>query len=168
MNLLRRSTRKHGVPAGLSLAWQSVWRLSPPNDHAKLIDSLPIIITRNAIGYFEHTHFDPAARSLFERYEIEPSREIETGTIWPRPKCFHLPLTRNSLLGLKRLFQSTSAQAICAHFHVYDQEGMLLEWFDAFAKSPLYLSVRVPEDSVAGFCHELSITYVKELGDDAQ
>ena len=50
---------------------------------------------------------------------------------------------------------------IAVHLHVYAQGKVLLEWYDAFWKDPLYLSEAIAEDRVRAFSSALGLSYKK-------
>ena len=47
---------------------------------------------------------------------------------------------------------------ICDHIHIYKNDEVLLEWFDAFSK-PLYISQKISEASIKDFCSKLGCEY---------
>jgi hypothetical protein len=80
------------------------------------------------------------------------------GTIWPRPEGFHLPATPENLSGLADIAENCVGPEVAIHFHVYKDNKILLEWYDAFF-DPMFISKEIPEGKIKEFCTKLSITY---------
>jgi hypothetical protein len=72
--------------------------------------------------------------------------------------------TQDNLLGLAELAEYCAAPEIAIHVHVYAGGKILLEWHDAFARWPIYISNEVPEHQVQAFCKELEVTYEQVSG----
>ncbi len=81
------------------------------------------------------------------------------GTIWPKPKVFHLPATAENLGQLAELAEKVVTPQVVVHLHAHINGRVLLEWHDAFWKAPFYLSAAISEDQVKNFRSVLSLTY---------
>ena len=86
---------------------------------------------------------------------------IEMGTIWPRPKVFHLPATIENLNNLADLAETRIAFEIAVHIHIYIENKVIFQWYDAFSDDPIYLSKDIQEENVKNFCNFLSLKYKK-------
>ena len=69
------------------------------------------------------------------------------GTIWPRPKVFHVPATATALTELAKIMGHHAEPELAVHFHVYRNESVLLEWHDAFSQ-PMLMSGAIPEEKI--------------------
>ena len=95
-------------------------------------------------------------RDFLERHSVPPRAQVARGTYWPRASVFHLPATPEHLTTLADLAGPLRYPEVCDHLHTYDDQGVFLQWYDAFAAS-LFLSKRVPEGAVSSFCTTLNI-----------
>jgi hypothetical protein len=96
--------------------------------------------------------------ALASRHRIEPKLKLALGTLWPRPNCFHLPLTRTTANELAEFAEHHATPEIGVHIHAYHCDQVLLEWHDAFGQ-PLRLSTALPELRVRNFCELLHCNY---------
>jgi hypothetical protein len=100
----------------------------------------------------------PALQDLLGRNAVTPQAKIARGTVWPRATVFHIPATAGILGRLAEVSQHCAAPELCDHLHVYDQEGVVLQWYDAFS-DPVYVSKRVPVERLEVFCRNLSTSF---------
>ncbi len=84
--------------------------------------------------------------------------KVEMGTIWPRPRIFHLPITTENLEGLAQLVEKHAELEIAVHLLVYRDNKVLIEWYDAFS-DPFYISKEISEDKIKIFSERLGIKY---------
>ena len=81
------------------------------------------------------------------------------GTIWPRPECFHMQITRDNLEGLAEIAERHATPEVAVHLHVYKGSKVLLEWYDAFFDDPFYVSKDISEEKLREFCNTLGTKY---------
>jgi hypothetical protein len=143
---------------------RKAWEVSPPVDAAAFVRGLGMVAPVGAVVYLEATGTAARAREVLESMECEPQVRVATGTLWPRPRCFHIPMTPPNLGTVAALFEEHASPEICDHFHVYADRDVLLEWHDAFWSDPLLLSGRIPEESVEGFCRRIGSSYQRWRG----
>lgn len=134
---------------------------SPSFDAPVLINALPRIMPSDAIAFLEGAPTSPQVIESLEAIEFVTPTQIEGGTIWPRPRYFHVPLTVANAEIIASLFERNSIPEICYHFHVYADHRMLLYWHDAFYDDPFYVTGAFDEQKVASFCKEIGGTYTK-------
>ena len=80
-----------------------------------------------------------------------------------------MPATSENLLELADISEHCAEPEVAIHFHVYKDDQVLLQWYDAFA-DPIYVSKEISEDRIKAFCEKLELKYetdtegVKENG----
>ena len=153
---------------GLSLGSNAHWEVSPPSDFPSLLRALYHIALPDSILYLEGGGHPPKEIASFLSERCVPEvTHIAMGTIWPRPQVFHLPATPENLGRLAELAEQCCALQVAVHLHVYAGQTMLLEWYDAFCKDPMYLSDKIDEDRLRAFCSELSLEF-KRFGENVE
>ena len=65
------------------------------------------------------------------RHRTEATRGDLSGTIWPQPQTFHLPLTNEVGEALRLLGERFAQPEMCDHLVVYRDEDILLSAYDA-------------------------------------
>jgi hypothetical protein len=135
-----------------------VWKVSSPKDFPSFLRALIDLIPESSIAYIEGGTPPRELRAFLKERSVSEISHIEMGTIWPRPEVFHLPATPCNLSDLADIAQKCAGPEVAIHFHVYNNNKVLLQWFDAFF-DPMFISKEIPEDKVKEFCTELSITY---------
>jgi hypothetical protein len=153
-----------GVPKGewdgLRLTAAEVWEVDAISDPCLFLRSLPLLVPEpGAVLYLEG-----AAGGLMREFlrgrESAVRVKIAYGTIWPRPEVHHIPMLTNNLESLAALIAGESRAHPCNHLHVYRDDQMLLQWYDAWF-DPILISTAVPEQFVARFAAALARPYSK-------
>lgn len=137
----------------------SFWEVSSPQDYKQFFKALPQVLPGGSILYMEGTAISTRVREFLLAQVIAPPITIPRGTIWPRPQTYHLPVTEPNLQGLAELAQTMAGPEICDHLIAYQDDQVLLIWYDALLDSPLYLSKTIAEKSVRSFCRTLHCHY---------
>lgn len=146
---------------GVSLGKNAHWEVSPSRDFPLLLEALPKILPPGSILYLEGGTPPKEIEAFLHSHCAPEETHLAMGTIWPKPQAFHLPATAENLAKLANLAEQGPAMQIAVHLHVFHQGKVLLEWYDAFWKDPLYLSEVVVEDRLKDFCSSLSLAYKK-------
>jgi hypothetical protein len=82
---------------GICLTDAEPWRVSPTKNVERFIRALPLLVPEDSVAYFEGTGDSHVAKYL-RRVSIRvPQVQVAVGTIWPRPDCYHVPLTAKNL-----------------------------------------------------------------------
>ena len=136
---------------GICLQKSTFWEVSPPRDAAAFARNLPELLPEGSIICIEGTSIAADVVQFLETRQAATSTKVARGTIWPRPRVFHLPATPENVAVLASLFDAHAAPEICDHFHVYLKDKVYLEWHDAFLDDPLLLSTDLPENVVGEF-----------------
>jgi hypothetical protein len=146
---------------GIVLGQDAAWEVSTARDFPSLLRALPLLLPNDAILYLEGGSPPQEIKAFLDTRCVPERLHLAMGTIWPRPETFHLPATTENLTELASLAEKCSAMQVAVHLHVYAQDRVLLEWYDAFWKDPFYLSGAVAEDRVRAFSSALGLSYKK-------
>ena len=145
--------------SGIRLSEADPWRLSPTKEVERFLRALPLLVPENAIAYFEGTGESHVAQ-LLGQLSIAAPVQVAVGTIWPRPDCYHVPVTVETMEALAGLLERRPAGFFCCHCHVYREHSVLLEWHDAFTDGPMYISRSIGPHLVDQFAGALGSSYV--------
>jgi hypothetical protein len=143
----------------ISLGHDAYWQVAGEVELSSLLRALPKLMPESAILYLEGGSPPRKVKSFLDEHCVPEVTHLETGTIWPRPRTYHLPATSGNLTDLAKLCEKCVAFEVAIHFHVYEDKKVLLEWYDAFCNDPMYLSRDIAEGKVRAFCDELSLQY---------
>jgi hypothetical protein len=161
MGWLRRVL--HWVPrgerAGIHLDPDAAhWRLSCPKDFPSFLLALVGLVPEGSIAYLEGGSPPKEIEQFLARRSVPEVSHVAMGTVWPRPRVFHVPATPENLLELAEIAHGCAEPEVAIHFHVYKDGQVLLQWFDAFS-DPILVSDAIPQQRVADFCARLSLRY---------
>lgn len=138
------------------------WELSCPQDSRFFYKELYRIAEDGSILYLEDGSWDNEIRKFFEKNQTDTSI-IPGGTLWPKPKASHLPITKDILSQLADIQERHAEPEIATHIHIYKGRNIILQWYDAFS-DPIYIDGSVPEWKIEKFCKALKIIYKKKKG----
>jgi hypothetical protein len=139
---------------GIHLTDAEPWWVSPTKDVGRFVRALPSLMPPGSVVYFEDTA-EPHVRRYLQRVSVPPHARMAIGTIWPRPDCYHVPLTAETMESLAAFLEQNPAGFFSAHCHVYNDGVVLLQWYDAFSNVPMYISRTIGADAVARFAESL-------------
>jgi hypothetical protein len=136
------------------------WEITCPRKGLlpEFLESLESLLPDESILYLEGGYLSKKDETLLNRMSVPEQAHIAVGTIWPRPKIFHVPATAENLGELAQLAQHRALPEIAIHIHVYKDDEVLLQWHDAF-DSPIYLAREIPDEKVKEFCQGLNVEY---------
>jgi hypothetical protein len=137
---------------------QPYWEVSGETDFLSLFEALPDFLPEDSVLYFEGGAPRGELLEFLEAQKVPERAHVAYGTIWPRPRVFHLPATRHTMKRLAEMMQSRGPWELAIHFHVYRGHCVLLQWHDAFAE-PMLLSGELPEEKVKAFAERLGMSY---------
>jgi hypothetical protein len=143
--------------SGIALQDPEPWQVGATKDEQRFLRAVPLLGGDGTFIYFEDT-LERHVRDYLSSVAVEPSVQVQTGTIWPRPDCHHLPLTSDTMEALARFLERQPTALLSVHVLVYRAGAVLLQWYDAF-DDPLYLSRTIPESTVAEFAGRLGRAY---------
>ncbi|MDT3778258.1 hypothetical protein PJI16_11890 [Nitrospira sp. MA-1] len=139
------------------------WELEGPNTFEELFNALKGWIPEDALLYFEGGSPDAEINRFFAIHSVPETLHVAMGTIWPRPKIFHVPATRIVLTELSGIMKHHAGPELAVHFHVYRNDAVLLEWHDAFFQ-PMLMSGAIPEEKVQNFANKIGKKFRKIIG----
>lgn len=150
------------VPAeerkGISLESKPCWEISGIKRLPSFLRALYSLLPADSVLYLEGGDVTKKLRSYLNERAAQKTCKVEMGTIWPRPECFHMLITRENLEGLAKLAENYPTPQVAVHLHVYNNDEMLLEWYDAFL-DPLFVSKKILEEDMKNFCDKLGAEY---------
>jgi hypothetical protein len=141
--------------------FDSGWELREITSAEKFFSLLPEIVVLPVNLCFEGTSISPDVQSFFASHVATQIRLIPPGTIWPKPSVFHVRATKQFLDQLAELAGKHAEPEICDHFHAYDGNQGLIQWYDAFSGDPLLVDESVGEKKVQTFCRKLVVPYAR-------
>ncbi|UCH36263.1 MAG: hypothetical protein JSV65_07890 [Armatimonadota bacterium] len=147
---------RHGIELGPGPHWE----VSSTKDYREFFRALPDLVPEGSVLYLEGCALAREIRLYAYTRAARETSKVAMGTIWPRPKVLHIPVTRENLAGLAQLAEHHAEPEVADHVHVYKGDEVLLEWYDA-PDHPLSISTEIPEDKVMQFCARLGVTYTK-------
>jgi len=136
------------------------WEVDGPKTFTELFGALPCLLPQGAVLYFEGGLLDAEILDFMATSAMPEQTHVAMGTIWPRPKVFHVPATESTLTTLAAIMEHHAEPELAVHFHVYQANTVLLEWHDAFAQ-PMMISGSIPEEQVKSFADMIGKTYSK-------
>ena len=134
------------------------WKVSSPKEFPTFLRALIDLIPKGSIVYLEGGSPRKELKVFLDERSIPEVCHVAMGTIWPRPHVFHLPATPENLSAFADISEHYAEPEVAIHFHVYKDDRILLQWYDAFY-DPIFISNEVPELKVKEFCTKLSLKY---------
>jgi hypothetical protein len=134
------------------------WEVAGPKAFTVLFAALEGWLPENSFLYFEDGCLDEELKEFMRQYSVPEQIHIAYGTIWPRPEVFHVPATKEALETLTKIMEHHAEPELAVHFHVYQNDGVLIEWHDAFDGGML-LSGDFHEEKVKEFTQKLGTQY---------
>ncbi len=150
------------VPAeerkGISLSGKPCWEISGVKGLPAFLRAVLNLVPSDSVLYLEDRYAPRKLRSYLQERVARNTCKVQMGTIWPRPECFHMQITKENLEGLAELAERFAAPEVATHLHIYKEGDILLEWYDAFF-DPLFVSKKIPEFRIREFCQKLGAKY---------
>ena len=139
---------------------ESYWEVDGPKTFEEMFNALKGWVPEDAVLYFEGGSPDEEINNFIATHSVTEVSHVAMGTIWPRPKVFHLPATVTILTELARVMQHHAEPELAVHFHIYRNDSVLLEWHDAFSQ-PMLMSGAIPEEKVKVFADKIGKNFRK-------
>ena len=134
------------------------WEVSGFKDFSSFLRCLAKLFPSDAIIYLEGVSIAPEVQEFLNSKMAINQSKVMMGTIWPRPKIFHMQMAQDHLESLASLAERQAVPEICDHIHVYKNGAVLLEGYDIFDKC-IYITHEISEAQIKLFCDALSCTY---------
>lgn len=131
---------------GISLEEDRAVGLGPVRDLHKLLEAIQVM-PKGSVLYLEGTGMAHDIVGFLASHLSAVRRPVEPGTFWPRPKMYHLPITRSNLEQLRELADRHAEHEICDHLVVYRGDQVLLAAYDA-GFGPVYVSCDLPSETI--------------------
>jgi hypothetical protein len=122
--------------------------------------ALPNLVSDGHILVLQGGAHPPELRRFLEPRHIATGERVALGTIWPRPRLFHLRALPDDLHTLASLAESCAGPEVADHVQLYEPGRMVLEWWDAFT-APLYISKRIAVEAVEAFSRGIDRPYTE-------
>jgi hypothetical protein len=145
---------------------QPYWEIKGPRSFMELFQALQDWIPEDTVLYFEGGSPDAVINEFMNEQSIPEKAHIAVGTIWPRPKIFHVPATTMVLVELSRIMEHHAEPELAVHFHVYQDNSVLLEWHDAFSQ-PMLISNAISQERIARLAQKMGTTFKKVVEPDS-
>jgi hypothetical protein len=142
-----------GDSEALRLSPEGAWEVAETKDGAVFYRALYHLTTPTAVLYLEGSTEDQVPRFLKTIPAPHP-RQVAIGTVFPASDVYHVPATRANLDALADLIDRYRIPLPAIHTHLYDDEGMILSWHDAFTQ-PMLIDSRVAEETVRAFANAI-------------
>jgi hypothetical protein len=142
---------------GIHIEDRQPWKVETTKDAETFLRALGPFAAEGTFVYFEDIPFDEV-RTYLRGVSVPPAAQVEMGTIWPRPECFHAPLTADGTEALAQFLADNPTALLCIHLIVYRDDAVLLQWYDVF-DNPIYLARSVPEEAVSRFAKAIGSKY---------
>src|SRR5262245_9512798 len=112
---------------------QPHWEVSGKTDFPAVLAALPDLLPGDCVLYFEGGSPAGKLQECLRGEQIPERAHVAYGTIWPKPRIFHLVATLPTITRLSELMGSCAYPELAVHFHVYRGQTVLLQWHDAFS-----------------------------------
>lgn len=147
---------------GIYLNMKDCWLINfTKSDITLFIREMGILFPQGSIIYLEGTSISSDVQEYLHSICVKLTARLEIGTIWPRPKIFHIPLVDEYLQKLAEFAETHVMPQICDHLHVlYKDNEILLQGYDIFDKI-VYLSNKIDENLIRAFCTKINCKYKK-------
>ncbi len=150
--------------SGISLDRKTpYWVIKGFRDFPIFIRSLSNLFPKDSVLYLEGSSIADDVQEFLEMRKSKETTKVAIGTIWPRPKAFHMKLTDENISGLATLAENHAGPEICDHLHVYKNNNVLLEAHDV-GDQCISLNGQLSEDQIKALCTKLGSEYKKGDG----
>src|SRR5689334_10282197 len=105
---------------------RSCWEVSGKTDFPSLLTALPGLLSEESILYFEGGSPGGELQEFLQARAIPERAHVAYGTIWPKPRVFHVPATPEIISRLADLTRLCAYPELAIHFHVYRDQSVLL------------------------------------------
>ena len=137
----------------------SRWEVSSCSDFPALLCQFESLFPQGSIIYIEGSSRKKDVIKYFQGHSSDDLVKVRVGTLWPKPRIYHVPITKESMHDLIALAKKYYPLEIAHHIHVYNGSKVLMQWYDAFSNAPMCFSQDFNEDSIKCFCRNLNLEY---------
>lgn len=133
------------------------WEVSGETNFPSLLLALPDLLPVDCVLYFEGGSPSCGLLEFLQDHAIPERAHVAYGTIWPKPRVFHLAATPEIISRLAALTRSCAFPELAIHFHIYRDQRVLVQWYDAFS-DPSLVSAELAEKKVRTFAARLGMS----------
>jgi hypothetical protein len=134
------------------------WEVDSAPDLASLLRALDGWLPEGCVFCFEVGEPSAEVEAFMRRHAVPERAHVEMGTIWPRPRVFHVPAERDVLPALVALAEQHDGAELATHLHVYRDNEVLLSAFDLLSQE-MWLPLTTPEERVAALAARLGVAH---------
>ena len=134
------------------------WDVDGPKTFTAMMTALDGWLPDNSILYFEAGSPAKEITEFMATAAIPEQTHVAYGTIWPRPRVYHVPANHQTLARLCEIMEHHAEPELAVHFHVYNQGRMLIEWHDAFSQ-PMLITGEIPEERIQELAQRFGTEY---------
>jgi hypothetical protein len=140
---------------------QHTWEIKSPSNMEVFIDAITLFDDSGKIAFMEDTIWN-GKFDIVRVLAIPPKKVIKSGIISPPPENIHLIINSETRSALKQYIRESGYINLCSHFHIYDNKGIIMEWFDTL-DLPILLSREINENVVKKFAEIMNTSYSRIL-----
>lgn len=153
------------VPArerrGISVSLRGgYWEVDAAPDLASLLRALDGWLPEGCVLCLEVGEPSSEVEAFMRRHAVPERARVQRGTIWPRPRVFHVPAEREAFSALVELAERHGGPELATHLHVYRDDEVLLAAFDVLFQE-MWLPLTTSEDRVAALAARLGVAHRK-------
>ena len=132
------------------------------SDISLFIKNLEMFFLKEAIIYIEGGSINFKIQEYLDSVQVDVSKiaNIQRGTIWPKPKIFHIPLESSVLQKLSEFTDDYDLIELCEHLVIYKDKKILMAGYDIFDEK-IYLSGQIEENLIRDFCDKIGGDYYR-------
>jgi len=136
------------------------WELDSKTNFPRLLRALVDLLPDGCVLYFEGGSPGQGLLAFQNTRQMPEQSHVAVSTLWPRPRCCHMPATPQNLTDLAKAVKPWVTFELAVHFHIYRTTEVLLQWHDAFTE-PMFLAGAFPENKVRAFADALAMTVTR-------
>ena len=137
------------------LASGDCWAVTSPKDFSQFLLNVSQLLPPGSVLCIEACCSARPVLDFLNAHKVEAGVKLPRGTLLPRSEMFHLPVSEENLRQLDNVIASSDAGGIPTHVQAYNGDSILLQWFDASAGDPIFVSKKIPENVLREFCAKL-------------
>ena len=128
------------------------WSLTAPSDVAVFLRNISIILPRGSRLVIEGNDITQEVCAFLEANQPASCPHVQVGTVWPKPRQFHLAADPDKLGELAALADRFALPEVFDHLKAYWKGHEVLVWYDATAKDPVHVAQEIEEEKLREFC----------------
>jgi hypothetical protein len=148
---------------GIELDSPEWWVIGNVREPVAFFRHLGLLVPEDSILYFEGIAVGPEVAKFYETHRaIKGAVCVARDMLYPVPEIFHIQMGAGMTERLIELVGRHSQERCFTHLKAYREGKLLFSFHDAFDRSDLLVSDRIPAERIEAFCKELGVTYRRE------